>query len=64
MPLVVRGPGFGPALSDAVVRTVDVPRTVIDALGVRADLPESAGSLATPDRAAPAYAEASMPWTF
>ncbi|MGH2571829.1 MAG: sulfatase [bacterium] len=62
VPLAVRGPGFGSALSDALVRTIDVPRTVLERLGVEADLPDGAGSLATSARDRPAYAEASMPW--
>jgi arylsulfatase A-like enzyme len=61
VPLLVRGAGFGNGVSDAVVRTVDVPRTLLDALGVAAELPEAAGSLANPG-SGHAYAEASMPW--
>jgi arylsulfatase A-like enzyme len=63
VPLLVRGPAFAARVSDAIVRTVDVPRTILEKLGVRADLPSAAGSLAAPDRANTlAYAEASMPW--
>ena len=66
VPLVARGVApFGPGVSDAVVRTVDVPGTILDLLGVEANLPEGAAAL-TPspghggDRLS--FAEASMPW--
>jgi len=61
VPLAVRGGGYGESLADALVCTVDVPRTLLDALGVPAELPRGAGSLAERGRGR-AFAEASMPW--
>jgi arylsulfatase A-like enzyme len=62
VPLAARGPGFGSAVSDALVRTIDVPRTLLEGLGVDARLPDGAASLARPGGDRPVYAEASMPW--
>jgi arylsulfatase A-like enzyme len=66
IPLVVRGAApFAPGLSDAMVRTIDFPRTFLDQLGVRADLPPDAGSLtewARGGNGRTVFAEASMPW--
>lgn len=62
VPLAVGGGApFGSAVVGDVARTVDIPGTVLDRLGVAAALPDGAGSLARTDKP-DAFAEASMPW--
>jgi len=66
VPLVIRGvPPFGPGVSGRLVRTVDLIGTLLDRLGVRADLPADAGDLVDgpfAEHVPPAFSEASMPW--
>jgi len=62
VPLAVGGCApFGPAVSDELVSTVDVPGTLLGRLGVEAVLPVDAGDLAE-SAASEAFAVASMPW--
>ncbi len=64
VPLLFRGCApFGTGLNSRVVRTIDVPGTILGRLGIRADLPVDAGNLAEPGSEENlAFAEASMPW--
>ena len=64
VPMAVGGCApFGAGVSGAVVRTVDVIGTVLDRLGVVAELPPDARNLVRGGRREDAaFAEASMPW--
>jgi arylsulfatase A-like enzyme len=66
VPLAVRAPGLSPGVSAALVRTIDVPRTVLDLLGVdRVELPEEAGDLldwADGGEGLPVFGVATQPW--
>jgi arylsulfatase A-like enzyme len=45
VPMVVRGPGANPGLSGALVRTIDIPGTLLAMLGEEAELPVDADNL-------------------
>ncbi len=64
VPMVVRGPGADPGVSGAVVRTIDVPGTLLAQLGVDAELPVDADNLLDPavrTRGLTAFSVASAP---
>ncbi|MFN8176990.1 MAG: sulfatase [bacterium] len=66
VPLAVRGSRtFPPGITRATVRTIDIPRTILAALGVRSKLAAEGEDLASRVRGGEgevAFSEASMPW--
>jgi arylsulfatase A-like enzyme len=65
VPLAVRAPGESPGIVPAMVRTLDIPRTMLARLSVEAELPqESADLMQWRDggEGLPVFGLASMPW--
>ena len=65
VPLVVHAPSRAPAVSSALVRTIDIPGTAHSLLGVKAELPEEASDLlrwVNDEKGLPVFGVASMPW--
>jgi arylsulfatase A-like enzyme len=66
VPLAVRAPGVAPAVTDAMVRTIDIAGTVLDRLGVDAELPPEADELlrwSGGGAGLPAFGVATQPWS-
>jgi arylsulfatase A-like enzyme len=65
VPLAVRAPDVQPGLCDAMVRTIDIPATLLTLLGVEAKLPEEGRSLLDIRETGedqPVYGIATQPW--
>jgi arylsulfatase A-like enzyme len=65
VPLAVRAPGVEPAVTSAMVRTIDIPRTILERVGIEAELPEEAGELLRwrdGGEGFPSFGMASQPW--